>query len=184
MSRGTTRWIGGLVGLLAAACLIAGSNRPAGKKAEIRVGTFDSRAVAVAYAHSELFHKLHQSKLAELEKAKAAGDAKKVEALEAWGKNQQAKLHQKGFGSASVKDLLEPIKDSLLGIARTAGVEMLVSKWDVVYHSSEADLRDLTDEIIKPFKPSEKVLGMIKELPQHAPLSEAELEEMEKSHQH
>jgi hypothetical protein len=180
MFRAMKSWIVCAVGLLVMAGMLAG--RPAGdRKAEIRAGVFDSRAVVVAYAASKKHNDFITAKKAELEKARAAGDSKKVEDLEAWGKEHQKKFHRQGFGSASVKDLLEPIKDSLPGIARAAGVQLIVSKWDLAYQSPEADLIDLTAEIVKPFLPSDKTLKTIEELKKHAPLSDDQLEEMEKS---
>ena len=76
---------------------------------KIRIGVYDSRAVAVAYAPSEWNEKRLKEKMAEMEKAKSAGEAKKIAELEAWGNDQQAKLHRQGFSTAPVDDILENI---------------------------------------------------------------------------
>ncbi len=50
--------------------------------ARVRVGTFDSRAVAGAYYGSNAFRDLLKGLTAEHEKAKAAGDKKRAKELE------------------------------------------------------------------------------------------------------
>ncbi len=143
---------------------------------KVRVGIFDSRAVAIAYAHSK-WNGI-DAKMAEMEKAKAAGDTKKIKEIEAWGPAQQAKLHKQGFGTAPVHDLLKHIKDDLPNIAKEAGVDIIVSKWDVVYQNPSVELIDITNEIVKPFNPNEKTLKSIRSIQTHPPVSEEVLEKM------
>jgi len=151
-------------------------------KQKVRVGVFDSRAIAIAYAHSEWNKNRLKAKMPEMEKAKAAGDTKKIKELEAWGNAQQAKMHKRGFGTAPVHDLLKHIKDEIPKIARETGVEVIVSKWDVVYQSPSVELVDITDEMVKPFKPKEKTLKIIKDMANHLPVSEEVLEKMDCGH--
>jgi Skp family chaperone for outer membrane proteins len=141
----------------------------------LRVGVFDSRAVAVAYAGSEGFNQRIKRLMEEKRQAEAAGDQERVKRLEAEGKAQQAQLHQQGFGTASVANILETIKDQLPTIAREAGVDVIVSKWDVVYQTPSAELVDVTEAMLKPFHPNERVRKTVKELQQHRPLSAEEL---------
>ncbi|MHC4122567.1 MAG: OmpH family outer membrane protein [Planctomycetota bacterium] len=143
---------------------------------KVRVGVFDSRAVAIAYAHSE-WNEV-DSKMAELQKARAAGDTKKIKELEAWGPAQQARLHKQGFGTASVSNLLKHIKDDIPKIAKETGVDIIVSKWDIVYQNPSVKLIDITNEIVKPFKPSGKTLKSIRGIQTHPPVSAEVLETM------
>ena len=84
----------------------------AGKPQE-RIGVYDSRAVAVAYAGSTF----QQAKMKELKtqfkKAKEAGDAKEVSRLEAEGEAWQMNLNKQGFTTAPVDDLLVHIAGEL-----------------------------------------------------------------------
>ena len=161
-------WVG-LIG-------IGEESRSSEKKNErIRVGIYDSRAVAVAYAHSDYFRKKLDEKKQELEKAKSDGDTEKVKALEAWGSEGQHKMHLQGFGSAPVRDLLEPVKDSLPEIARSCGVDIIVSQWLIDYQAPNAELVDITNEMIKPFKPNERVLNIVESMKDKSPISEAEI---------
>ena len=57
---------------------------------KVRVGTFDSRAVAMAYFGSEPFKRQLNDLRAEYEKAKAAGDEKRVKELGAQGRSGTA----------------------------------------------------------------------------------------------
>jgi len=142
---------------------------------KVRVGGFDSRAVAVAYASSPGFNERIKRLMEEKRQAEAAGDQEKVKRLMAEGKAQQAQLHQQGFGTASVANILETINDQLPAIAREAGVDVIVSKWDIVYQTPSAELVDVTEAMLKPFHPSERVQKIVKDLKQRRPLSAEEL---------
>ena len=103
---------------------------------------------------------------------------KKIKELEAWGPAQQAKLHKQGFGTAPVQDLLKHIKGDIPKIAKEAGVDIIISKWDVVYQNPSIELVDITNEIVKPFNPSEKTLKSIRSIQTHPPVAEEVLEKM------
>ena len=59
------------------------------EKAKLRVGTFDSRAIAVAYARTDEFNQAVKKLMEEHKKAKADGNEKMVKELEAKGKAGQ-----------------------------------------------------------------------------------------------
>ncbi len=177
-----------MLGLMCLIICIAGC-ASCGRKSDqpkIRIGIYDSRAVAIAYAHSEWNEARLKSKMEEMEKAKATGDTKKIEELEAWGPAQQAKLHRQGFSTAPVDDILEHIKDKLPEIREQANVSCLVSKWDKKtlkrYKSSE--LVDVTDLITAPFNPNEKTLRTIKEIKDIKPIPLWQLELLMKFKKH
>ncbi len=153
---------------------------------EIRVGIYDSRAVVAAYVHSGQFDKIMKAKMAEMKKARAAGDTKKIKELDEWGHAQQAKVHRQGFGTAPVDDILEHIKDSLPKIAEDANVIALVSKWDkkTLKHYKSAELIDVTDLIAAQFNPDEKVLKTIEQLKKEKPIPLWQLEIMMKFEDH
>ena len=142
---------------------------------KLRVGVFDSRAVAVAYAASEGFNRQIKQLMEEKKQAEAAGDQEKVKRLIAEGKAGQEQLHQQGFGTASVANILEQIKDQLPAIAHEAGVDLIVSKWDIAYQAPTAETVDITQAIVKPFHPSERSLKIIKDLEKHRPLPAEQL---------
>ena len=172
-----------LFGAAGAVTFIAASSAgsASGKSKQlVKVGVFDSRAVAIAFASSQQNRQLIAGKQEEMNKAKAAGDTKKVAELEQWGKDHQAVMHRQGFGAVSVKDLLSFIEKDLPSIAAQAGVDCIVSKWDITYKNESAEFIDVTDSIVQPFKPDRKVLNWIEQMKKIQPISDAQLVELEK----
>jgi Skp family chaperone for outer membrane proteins len=140
-------------------------------KTKLRVGTFDSRAIAMAYVNTDDFKQaLHKLK-DEYKKAMADGDEKKAKELGAKGEAQQRLLHTQGFSTASVGEYLERVKDKIPAIAKEVGVDVIVSKWDMVYQSPDADFVDVTDQLVKLFNPDEKTLKIGEDLKKSPPIS-------------
>jgi hypothetical protein len=140
------------------------------------VGVFDSRAVCVAYTASKSHDSMVREKMAQKKKAEKAGDQQKVKELKEWGKKDQAMRHKQGFGTASVKNLLEHIKRDIPKVAKEAGVDIIISKWDMAYQAKNAEFVDVTELIIRGFEPSEKTLKIIRVLKKHKPLSDKVIE--------
>lgn len=138
--------------------------------ARLRVGTFDSRAVVVAFAASKQFDRQLKAMQAKLEKAKKDGDQKEVDRLKADGSARQKQFHRQGFGAAPVDDILDNIKDQLPEIAKRAGVDVIVSKWAVNYSAPGAQMVDVTDLMVEPFEPGERTKRIIQDLRGKAPL--------------
>jgi hypothetical protein len=167
------------VGILAGAMLLnsSGISRAAdkGKRTLLRVGVYDSRAIAIAYANSDYWNKILTEKRAELEQAKKEGDAEKVREIEAWGPAQQTEAHLRAFGTAPVHELLVPVKDKLPDVAQKCGVDVIVSKWEFDYQSPDAEVTDITDEVAALYNPSEKTLNWIRQTKDIAPLPKNEI---------
>jgi hypothetical protein len=144
----------------------------------LRVGIYDSRAIAMACLRTEWWNKQLQDKMKEMEKAKAAGDTKKVKELEEWGQSSQAKAHLQGFGTAPVKNLLERVNKELAQVALQAGVDIIVSKWQIDYQVKDAEFVDVTDAIVALYKPSPETLKILEEMKKQPPVSEEELSKM------
>ena len=148
-------------------------------KSILRVGTFDSRALAMAYYRSAEFVQYMQELRAEHEKAKAAGDEKRVKELEVKGPAQQELIHKQGFSTWPVDNILEKIKGKIPEIAKQADVNVIVCKWDIVYQQNGVEFIDVTDLMVKPFNPDEATLKIIKDIQKLDPVP---LEEL-KNHQ-
>ena len=174
-----------LLGLMFTAILLTGCVDKNGQSG-MRIGIYDSRAVAVAFAHSEWNEERLNAKMTEMEEAKAAGDTEKIKELDKWGNAQQAKLHRQGFSTAPVDDILEYIKDSLPQIAADANVVALVSKWDkkAIKPYKSVEQIDVTDRIVAEFDPDEKRLKMIEQLKEKKPIQLWQLEIMMKFGEH
>ena len=142
---------------------------------KVRVGTFDSRALAMAYYRSEAFLRQINNLRTKYEKAKAAGDEERVKELEIEGSAQQELMHKQGFGTWPVDNILERIKGKIPEIAAQADVEVIVSKWNIVYKRSGTEFVDVTGHMVKPFDPDEDTLRMIKEIQEQDPVPLEEL---------
>ena len=144
---------------------------------KLRVGIYDNRAIAVAYAPSK--YNPVSSKMKEYKEAKAAGDTERAKQLEAWGEKHQRQLHRQGFGRVPVDDLLAHVKDQLPEVARKAGVNVIA--WGCDYAAPNVEQVDVTDELVKLFDPSEKTLKIVAQIKNHKP---ADLDEIEHNHEH
>lgn len=150
------------------------------KKTLLRVGTYDSRAIAIAYINSSEWQSQIAQKQAELQQAQKDGDTEKANQLQEWGSAAQSKAHLQGFGTAPVHEYLETVKDQLPQVARQACVDLIVSKWEFDYRADAAETVDLTMPLVSLFHPDEKVLGWIKQLPDHEPLTQDQILKHEK----
>ncbi len=151
-------------------------------KKTLRVGTFDSRAVAIAFAPSAIHAKYLGDLRQRHEKAKADGDEATVKKIEAEAQAQQDLMHKQGFGTYSVDNILKHIEDQLPEIAQKASVDAIVSKWDLVYQAPSAEFVDVTDLIVVPFEPNERTKKYIRQLKDHAPVPLEKLEHLKCEH--
>ncbi len=183
MNRSTREWIAASVVacVLAGATAVSAQDGSAAKTAGLRIGVFDSRAVAMAYARAaeepgmgptmKLLREEHK-------KAKAAGDAEKIKQLEGIGRRMQDQLHQQGFSTGSVVNIVEKIKDQLPAIAKQAGVDLIISRWDAFYLAGGIETVDVTDAMVKPFRPDANTLKLIEQVKKTKPLPLAEVVKM------
>jgi hypothetical protein len=137
-----------------------------------KLGTYDTRAIAVAYAASR-FSPV-SGKMKEMQAAKAAGDQAKLKELEAWGQAHQRQLHRQGFGRVPVDDLLAPIKDRLLEVAGRAGVQAIAMQCDWIAPGTQEV--DVTDALVALYEPSARTLGIVKDMKTKAPIPLDEIE--------
>jgi len=144
----------------------------------LRVRVYDSRCVAVACFSCEWWNAQVREKRKEMEAAKAAGDEQKVKELEQWGSQNQQKAHLMGFGTAPVKQCLAPVEKELATVAQQAGVDIIVSKWQIDYQVDGAQCVEVTDAIVALYKPSEKTLKTVEAIKKTKPISEEEILKM------
>jgi hypothetical protein len=162
-----------LAGCLPAAALCGWLSVPALAQAQTnqtRIGVYDSRAIAIAYGNSAEFQQFMKSVRADYEKARAEKDGKKVKEIDARMKLKQRRMHEQGFSTGSVAGCMATIKDSLPGVAKKAGVQVIVSKWELNYQAPGVEVVDVTDDLAALFHPNEKVQGVLREVKNHAPM--------------
>ncbi|HIJ64427.1 MAG TPA: hypothetical protein HPP77_00645 [Candidatus Hydrogenedentes bacterium] len=143
--------------LVLASLLNAATQHAFAENATLRVGVYDNRAIAIAYAASQ--YNPVGEKTKEYEKAKAAGDTKRTKELEAWGEKHQRQLHRQGFARVPVDDLLQHVEAQLPRVAQETGVDVIA--WSCDYAAPGVELVDITNELAMLFNPSEKTLKTI-----------------------
>ncbi len=153
---------------------VGSAQEPAG--AGLRVGTFDSRAVALAYYRSpEGLDRMKPEWDRQLRDAEAAGDSARVDELKLFMPSFQHLLHQQVFSTGSICNVLREIEDELPGIAQAADVDLIVSRWELPYSAPDIELIDVTPNLVALFELDEETAGFVAQIEDVEPLP---LEEM------
>ncbi len=164
---------------LAVLPLATAAQEPTATVAQVRLGTFDSRVVAIAFYRSEMFQESLAEVRAAHEKASAAGDSETTAALEQDMRAKQEHIHRQGFSTAPVDEIIARIEAQLPRIAQEAGVDVIVSKWKLAYRSSSAQVTDVSMRLAAEFKPDEATRKILLQIPSTQPVSLAELKQHE-----
>ena len=139
--------------LPAPAARAATAPAPAATTAKVRLGTYDSRAVALVWGRSPEFHDRIRKLREAFAAAQAAGDTARMRELDRDGMWTQVRLHQRVYSTAGAGDLLASVRDKLPTVARQAGVVAIVSKWEVPYSDDTVELVDVTKAVTALFAP-------------------------------
>ena len=132
---------------------------------KLRIGTFDSRCVAVAYGRSVEFMNGLDNLKNDIVKAKESGNEELAKELEQQGPTQQVLMHQQVFSSGSINNILEKVKDKLPTLAKDNNVKMILSKWEIPFADDSFEYIDITDQLIIFFNPDDatkKIIDNIK----------------------
>jgi len=159
---------------LLACALILPSTVETQAPARLRVGTFDSRAVALAYYRSPATSERMQALRADIEKAKAANDEKRVKELEAQGPARQMLMHLQVFSNGSIGNVTAVIADRLPAIAAAAGVSAIVSEFELAYAGTAVERVDVTAQVAALFNPDAAAKKMIDSMKGQKPIGLAE----------
>lgn len=167
-----------VVGATVALWVLSGATVSAQLQAQkVRIGVYDSRAVAVAYANSTEWQEVMKATRADYEKAKAAKEEKQMKEIEGRMKLAQLRAHEQGFSTGSVAGVVAKVKGALPGIAQRAGVPVIVSKWELNYQSPDIELVDVTDEVVALFHVSDKGKAWAKDIRTKPPVPMEEITE-------
>ena len=159
-----------MAAMLAAVVSCGGPLAAAQDAKPLRIGVFDSRAVALAYGNSDEFRRIVHGMRADYDTAKAAKDDSRAQELETEGQWSQVRLHQQTFSTAPVGGILAKVRDKLPAIAAQAGVSLIVSKWEVQFQTTAVETVDVTQPIVKLFNPSDRVLAWIAQMKTQDPI--------------
>ncbi len=142
-----------------------------------RIGTFDSRAVALAYYRSpEGLERMKPEWDQKLRDAEAAGDSARVEEIKLFMPSFQHLLHQQVFSTGSICNVLREIEEDLPAIAAEAGVSVIVSQWELAYSDADLPLIDVTPQIVALFDVDEQLAGQLAEMKDVEPVPPSALQ--------
>jgi len=156
------------ISIIALMLCVALSAVAADAPAKVKLGVYDSRAIAIAWARTPAFAESIKQLRAEFMSAKEAKDEKRTQELEQQGQWMQVRMHQRGFSTAGAADLLGELKSLLPAIAKEAGVIAIVSKWELPFSDPAVELVDVTAQVVALFHPDEEtqqILGELKDRP-------------------
>jgi len=109
-----------------------------------KIGTFDRTSIVVAFYGSPMWSEKLKAVQAEQDKAKAAGDRKKVAELNKWGKDQQTLAHKQMAGSTNIDNIMETMKPMFTAVEAQAQVTTIVPEGARIDKSAaKADVTDL-----------------------------------------
>lgn len=140
----------------------------------LRIGTYDSRAVALAWYNSAEGRSDLASLHAALRDAKARNDAARITELEALGPARQQLMHQQVFSNGSILNLAPALASRIEAAAKAAGAPIAVSRWEVAWSDPSIERVDLTDAIVNAIAPDAKALRWIADMKTKDPLPLAE----------
>lgn len=165
----------GLVIAVIASCVGHAAPQESATRPTIRIGVYDSRGIAIAWARSEEFRQENAKLRADYEQAKAKGDTLQARKLEKEGKSMDFRLHLRGFSTAGAGDLLTKVADGLPAAAHEAGVALIVSKWELPYMDPGVEVVDVTVPLARLFNPDEETMKILDELATQKPVPLDEL---------
>ena len=140
---------------------------------KIRIGTYDSRLVALAYYNSRDYDKFiadfnRQYKMAETKK-----DSATIKKMLVRGPVLQRMMNDRIFGKGSVNLILDDYKVRIEAIGKASNVSLIVSKWEIEYKLQGVELVDLTWKIMAIWNPSEQVMKWAKNGEKEQPIKDA-----------
>jgi hypothetical protein len=157
------------VGLAVALWVPTRAAEPApASSAPVRVGVYDSRAVAYAHFWSADEQRRRDAVIGEGRAAKAAGNTAVFKERSRAMADDQKRIHEEVFSDAPATEAMAALEGRLPALLGALGVDRLVSKWDEkalqsVPGKSRIDVTEkLVREFITPDEKQRKVLDSLK----------------------
>ena len=145
------------------------------KSAGIKIGVYDSRIIIFAWSRTD-FLKQHMIKLSQqTDSATKVHDTARIKELSVDAISYQHLLHQMVFSTGSVASVMAVVKDKLPELAKTAGVSIIISKWELNYSDPSFEIVDLTKQVAALFQLKENIDKMSADIAAQAPVPIEEL---------
>ena len=151
-----------------------------------RIGVYDSRSVAIAFAGSEKHEARTKAELAALKKAKEQGDKATIQQADEVVWESRRRLHRQGFGTAPVEDILALYPQAVKALKERRQLSALVSRWDKQARKRHAGAKqiDVTAELIELPGPTDRQRKSATAIQKIKPLTDAQLQRVLKQKRH
>jgi hypothetical protein len=175
--RGNFAAVFGLIGILIGGAIVSSASsqasaRPSSQQAEnapVRIGTYDSRAVAIAYAYSDGLQEYVSKAKKALDHCVETGDTRRVRELTDLRELLQIRLNLQSISTAPISDILDTVREKLPQVAQQHDVVLIARAAD--YQDDDAvELVDVTDTLVALFEPDDAALHRIAELCKNDPV--------------
>lgn len=140
---------------------------------KIRIGTYDSRLIALSYYNSKDYEKFINAFKNSYAAAERSGDSAAMKKIIIRGDVLQRMMNDRIFGKGSVNLILDDYKTRMEAIGKVNKVSLIVSKWEIPYKSAELEVIDLTYQIMAIWSPSEQVITWAKKGEKEKPIKDA-----------
>ena len=139
-------------------------------KAAMKIGTYDSRIVTFAWSRSDYFKQRLIKINRQSDSATKAHDTARVKELSIGAMSYQHLLHLTVFSNGSIGFVMAIVKDKLTELAKTAGVSIILSKWELNFSDPSIEIVDLTSQVAQLFHPKENIDQMSKDISAQQPI--------------
>ena len=165
---------------LAGGAMAQAADTPSTNAGPVRIGVYDSRAVAYAWFSSEEHQAWIKRQMQAARAAKAEGQTNHWQQLGTALRQHQEEMHREVFSTAPATNALVVLQQQLPEIKKQAGAVALVSQWDdeTLRQYPNAEKVDVTDQLVREFKPAETQLKVIADLRRQKPLSLEKCDEL------
>jgi hypothetical protein len=102
--------------------------------------------------------------------AQKAHDTARVKELSVQAMSFQHLLHLTVFSNGSIGFIMALVKDKLPELAKTAGVSVILSKWELNFSDPSIEIVDLTSQVAQLFQPKENIDQMSKDISAQQPI--------------
>jgi hypothetical protein len=171
--RKRTGWIIQFAGavLLALAITVTNGAYAQKKKATaLKIGTYDSRIVAMAWSRSEHFMDRLKKINQQSDSATKTHDSALLKVVSVGAMSYQHLLHQAVFSNGSIAFIMGQVKDSLPDLARSAGVTAILSKWELTFCDPSVEVIDLSDQVAQLFHPKQNIDKIVSDIRKQDPM--------------
>lgn len=126
-----------------------------------RIGVYDSRAIAIAFANSPAGAK-YVAQLQERDKnAKASKNDSLHQAIVKEALAHQTLNHLRAFSYGSVAEILAGYKNEMDALAKKHNVVTIVPKFELLCCQNDIEVIDITEDLAKVFNPTEQGLKWV-----------------------